>query len=52
MPDLLLADLLLAGGGITMTGMSAMAGAVAYPLVAGSIIVLIIVLMIVLGWHP
>lgn len=46
---LLVADLLLAGGAMTMTGMSAMAGAVAHPLAAGALIVLAIALFVVLG---
>ncbi len=46
---LLVADLLLAGGAMTMTGMSAMAGAVAHPLAAGALIVLVIALFVVLG---
>jgi hypothetical protein len=46
---LLVADLLLAGGAMTMTGMSALAGAVAHPLAAGALVVLIIVLFLVLG---
>jgi hypothetical protein len=46
---LLVADLLLAGGAMTMTGMSAMAGAVAHPLAAGALVVLVIVLFLVLG---
>lgn len=46
---LLVADLLLAGGAMTMTGMSAMVGAVAHPLAAGALVVLVIVLFLVLG---
>lgn len=46
---LLVADLLLAGGAMTMTGMSAMAGAVAHPLAAGALVVLIVVLVLTLG---
>ena len=46
---LLVADLLLAGGAMTMTGMSAMVGAVAHPLAAGALIVLVIVFFLVLG---
>lgn len=60
MPDLLLtlllvaailvvADLLIAGGAMTMTSMSTMAGAVAHPLAAGALVVLIIALALVLG---
>jgi hypothetical protein len=43
------ADLLLAGGAMTMAGMSAMAGAVAHPLVAGALVILIVVLVLFLG---
>ena len=46
---LLIADLLIAGGAMTMTGMSAMAGAVAHPLAAGALVVLVVVLFLVLG---
>jgi hypothetical protein len=46
---LLVADLLLAGGAMTMTAMSAMAGAVAHPLAAGALVVLVIALFVVLG---
>ncbi len=46
---LLVADLFLAGGAMTMTGMSAMAGAVAHPLAAGALVVLVIVLFLILG---
>lgn len=46
---LIVADLLLAGGAMTMTGMSAVAGAVAHPLAAGALIVLVIALFVVLG---
>jgi hypothetical protein len=46
---LLVADLLFAGGAMTMTGMSAMAGAVAHPLAAGALVVLVIVLVLALG---
>ena len=60
MPDLLLilrlgaaillgADLLLAGGAMTMTGMSTMATAVAHPLAAGALVALIIGLALVLS---
>jgi hypothetical protein len=34
---------------MTMTGMSAMAGAVAHPLAAGALVVLVIVLFLILG---
>lgn len=43
------ADLLLAGGAMTMAGMSAMAGAVAHPLVAGALVILTVVLVLFLG---
>ena len=46
---LLVADVLLAGGAMTITGMSAMAGAVAHPLTAGALVVLVIALIVVLG---
>ena len=46
---LLVADLLLAGGAMTMTGMSAMAGVVAHPLAAGALVALVILLFLVLG---
>jgi hypothetical protein len=46
---LLVADLLLAGGAMTMTGMTAMAGTVAHPLAAGALLVLLIALFVVLG---
>ena len=46
---LLVADLFLAGGAMTMTGMSAMAGVVAHPLMAGALIVIIFVLFLILG---
>jgi hypothetical protein len=46
---LLVADLVFAGGAMTMTGMSAMAGAFAHPLAAGGLIVLVVALVMVLG---
>lgn len=46
---LLIADLLLAGGAMTMTGMSAMVGAVAHPLAAGALVVLVVVVVLLLG---
>lgn len=46
---LLVADLLLAGGAMTMTGMSAVAGAVAHPLAAGALVVLVVVLVLTFG---
>ena len=46
---LVVADLLLAGGAMTMTGMSAMAGAVAHPLAAGALVVLVVVLVLTFG---
>lgn len=41
---LLVVDVLFAGGAMTMTGMSAVAGTVAHPVVAGLLLVLVIVL--------
>ncbi len=49
---LFVADVLLAGGAMTMTGMSAMAGTVAHPLVAGALVLLIVVLVLTLGGAP
>lgn len=46
---LLLADVLLAGGAMTMTGMSAMTTALAHPLAAGALVILVIVLALVAG---
>lgn len=46
---LILVDLLLAGGAMTMTGMSTMAGVVAHPFVAGALVVLVVVLVLLLG---
>jgi hypothetical protein len=46
---LLVADLLLAGGAMTMTGMSAMGSAVAHPLAAGALVLLVVVLFLILG---
>ncbi len=46
---LVLADLLFAGAAMTMTGMSAMAGAVAHPLVGGAVLVIIVVLALLLS---
>jgi hypothetical protein len=46
---LVLADLLFAGGAMTMTGMSAMAGAVAHPLVAGAVVVVVVVVLMLGG---
>lgn len=43
---LVLADLVLAGGTMTMTGMTAMAGLAAHPLAAVALIVLIVVLVV------
>ncbi len=45
----LLADLLLVGGTMTMTGMSAMVGVIAHPLAAGALIALVIVLGLLVG---
>ncbi len=60
MPDLLITlllvaailfilDLLLAGGAMTMTGVSAMAGAVAHPLAAGALVILVVIAVLLLG---
>jgi hypothetical protein len=46
---LLLADVLLMGGGMTMTAMSGMAGAFAHPLVAGALVVLVVILVMNMG---
>lgn len=46
---LLLADVLLMGGGMTMTAMSGMAGAFAHPLVAGALVVLVVILVMIMG---
>lgn len=46
---LLLVDVLLMGGGMTMTAMSGMAGAFAHPLVAGAVVLLFVILVMVLG---
>lgn len=46
---LLIADLVLAGGAMTMTGMSTVVGTVAHPLAAGALIVLAVILVIALG---
>ena len=46
---LLVADLQLTGGAMTMAGMSAMAAAVAHPLAAGALVALIVALVLVLG---
>lgn len=46
---LLVADLLLAGGAMTMAGLSGMSMVAAHPLAAGALIVLIIVLVLALG---
>lgn len=46
---LLVADLLFAGGAMTMTGMSAVAGAVAHPLAAGALVVLVVLLLLTFG---
>ena len=46
---LVLADVLFAGGAMTMTGMSTMAGAVAHPLTAGALVALVVVLVLLLG---
>ncbi len=46
---LLLADLVLAGGAMVMTGMSGMVGAFAHPLAAGALIAAVIVVAIIAG---
>lgn len=46
---LLVADLVLAGGAMTMTGISAMTTVVAHPLAAGALVILVLVLVLVLG---
>ena len=46
---LVLADLLLVDGAMTMTGMSAMGGAVAHPLAPGALVVLPAVLVLLAG---
>lgn len=46
---LLVADLLLAGGAMTMTGMTAMAGTITHPLAAAALVALVVVLVLTLG---
>lgn len=46
---LLIADLVFAGGGMTMAGMSAMTSVVAHPLAVGALAILVIVLVVVAG---
>lgn len=46
---LLVADLVVAEGAMTMAGMSAVTSVVAHPLTAGPSVVLVIVLVLVLG---
>lgn len=46
---LLVADLFLAGGAMTMAGMSAMTTVIAHPLAAGALVVLVIALVLVLS---
>ena len=46
---LLVADLLLAAGAMTMMGMSTVAGAVAHPLAAGALAVLVVILVLTFG---
>ena len=46
---LVLADLVLAGGAMTMTGMSAMTAVIAHPLVVGAAVILVILFVFVLG---
>lgn len=45
---LLVADLLLAGGAMAMSAMSAMAGVVAHPLAAGALVALVAALVLIL----
>lgn len=45
---LIAVDLLLAGGTMTMTGMSAVTGVAAHPFVGGAIVLLVIVAILVL----
>ena len=45
----LVADVLVAGGAMTMSAMSAMTGAVAHPLVAGALVLLVAALVLTLG---
>ena len=45
---LLVVDLLVAGGAMTMAGMSAMTTVIAHPIAAGALVVLVIALVIVL----
>lgn len=47
----LVADLVLAGGSMTMTGMSGVVGVMAHPLVAGALVAIVIILFILLGGH-
>lgn len=46
---LLVADLLFAGGAMTMTGVAGMMGLVSHPLAAGALVVLVVVLILFLG---
>lgn len=46
---LIAVDLLLAGGTMTMTGMSAVVGVAAHPLVGGAIVLLVVVAILVLS---
>ena len=52
MAVLLLADLVFAGGGMTMTGMSAMAGAMTHPLTLVATAILLIVIGALLVGRP
>ena len=45
----LLADMLLAGGAMTMMGATAAIGMVAHPIVAGALAVMVVVLILFLG---
>lgn len=46
---LLLADLLLAGGAMTMTGMSGFMGLVAHPIATVTLLLLVAIVIVVLG---
>ena len=46
---LLVADVVLAGGAMTMSAVSAMTGAVAHPLAAGALVLLVVALVLTLG---
>ena len=46
---LLVADVVLAGGAMTMSALSAMTGAVAHPLAAGALVLFVVALVLTLG---